>query len=292
MSSGLSKEPTRELTKGDARRLGWNALATALLAAVVVQVFHELVHGLLAEACGAEFVRWNLFAAFWEGSVSPGARALVAGGAPTANILTGLAAVFLGSRGSVKRREGLNLFLLHFAALSLFSGFGYFLKDAALYDPVRGGLGDIAVVLEHLGGGWLWRGSFILLGAGGWIWTFFWLGGRVQRLTPVVTDKTQRLRTARSLLLTPYLAVCAVFSALGLGHPLGVYGLILTALHYWLGYSGLLWAFLQAAYWRKPLEEEHVAAELPLRIRWGWLIAAVVVLAAAVVLLLPGLELA
>lgn len=291
MSAGLSKEPTRELTKGDARRLLWNALATALLAAIVVQAFHELVHGLLAEAGGADFVRWNLFAAFWEGSVSPAARALIAGGAPTANILTGLAALWLGATSAVKRRGGLHLFLFHFAALSLLTGFGYFLKDAAFYVPGRLA-GDIAVVLDYLGGSWLWRGLFILLGAGGWIWTFFQLGGRVQRLTPVVENKTQRLRVAGPLLLTPYLAVGVLFTLLGLGHPLGFAGFVLTALQYWLGYSGLFWAFLQAVYWRKPSAEEHVAVELPLRIRRGWLIAAVVALAAAVVLLLPGLNLA
>ncbi|MBD3399010.1 MAG: hypothetical protein GF399_01600 [Candidatus Coatesbacteria bacterium] len=287
----VEAEP-RLLDRGDSRRLGWNALATALLAAVLVQVFHEACHGLLAEACGARFTRFNLFAAGWEGEVSPAQRALIAGGPPVLNVLTGLAAVLLTTRDRTKRYSGLYLFLLYFAAFSLLSGFGYFLKDGAFFAQGGGNAGDMAVVLEYLGGSWLWRGLFILLGAGGWIWTFFWLAGRVQGLTPAVGDKTQRLRVALPLLLTPYLVIGVLFTILAVFHPLGIAaGVIMVGFHYLLGCSGLLWAFFQAVHWREPRADERPTVELPRRLRWGWLAAAALVTVTAVAVLLPTLEL-
>lgn len=266
-----------------------HALATALLAALVEQVLHEVTHGVAALLVGARWVALNLFASHhdWAGPSSPWREAVIAGSAAIVNIATGLAAVALFRRPWTGRPLT-RLLLLHFGAYSVFSGFGYLMVDALFYRPGEE-LGDWQKVVSVLGGSWAARVPLFAIGAAGVVWGFFWLAWGSLRFVgdADVTVKDNRVRIALPLLMMPYVVVNAVFTLLALGHPMGGTGLVVVVFKNWFGFVGFFWAFFLASFWitvRGPMPE---TTRLPDRVAWRWVVTTAAIFALAVGFLLP-----
>lgn len=269
-----------------------NALAAAVLGALVAQVLHEACHGVAAVLVGGQWRAFNLFAVDWGPETLEDARKLAIEASPALlNILSGLLAVFLFGRVWVRQRPMAGLFLMYTAGYSMLMGFGYLFVDPLFYQPGGESLGDWKKVIDMLGGSWAVRLPLLLVGVGGVLWTFFWLAWAALRFASDATDKVERRQVALPLLLVPYLAINVLFTVLSLWHPLGAEGIFVVAFQYWFGYSGFFWAFFLAGYWldvKAPLADTR---PLPQRIGWPWVAVAGCLLLAAIVVLVPTLRL-
>ncbi len=266
-----------------------NALAAALLGALVAQILHEACHGITALLVGAQWQAFNLFAVLWDWPATPSETGTVLVEAMPAllNILLGFLGVFLFGRTARQQRAMLALFWMYFAAYNLFMGFGYLFVDPLFYRPGSDQVGDWQKVIQSLGGSWAIRLPILLLGAAGVLWGFFWLARSALRFASDASNKAERVRVALPLLLAPYLVINVLFTILAFWHPLGGQGLFVVAFQYWFGYVGFFWGFFLAAYWldvHKPLPN---AVALPDQPRPAWWIAAGLTLLLAVAALLP-----
>lgn len=259
-------------------RLTVNAIATAFVAALTVQVFHELCHGVAALLVGGRFEALNLFAARTTEPVGGWQEVIVAGNAAIMNIIGAILAMLLLFRV----RAGLGrMFLLYFGAYSLFTGFGYLMFDALF--RVEQGTGDWARVLALLDGGWALRAAIAAIGTAGVVWSFFWVPRAVLRLVP---DPADRVRTGGAMLLVPYFVINIVVTVLALWHPLGAEGTAAVVLQYWLGSFPLFWGFFMVGWWLDV--KKRMPGSWPAdRASIGWAVAAVVTLLVAAVVLLP-----
>jgi hypothetical protein len=200
-------------------------------------------------------------------------------------------------------RPLLRLGLLLFGGFSAATGFGYLMVDP-LFASKTNDVGDYKVVVELLGGGAGIRVPLIVVGAAGWVGTMFVLARLAWRFVDTVADRDatalpgpavpgrraavrpgpalrddrvavrpdrpERLRTAGTVLLAPYLTAGVFFSVLVVpSHPLGAPGVVASLLQYWFGYSLFIWAFGLAGTWLKldavdppvtPLPPAHRAA--------------------------------
>jgi hypothetical protein len=261
------------------------AACLALLAAIVEQILHEAVHGVVAVAVGKQWDALHLFAMAtrWQGAGNDVADAWVAGSAAVFNIVTGVgAALALRSPRVFATRPLARLWLLYFAAFSILAGFGYLMMDALFYRP--GAVGDWKKVIGLLGGGWQVRGPVLAVGAGGVLATFFWIPSASLEF---VGTGSGVLRRALALLLGPFILVCATLTLLGAGHPLGLSGFIINAIKYWMGYSAMAWAAFIAAGMAKKHPPAPPRSVLPRRPTLPWLVGLAVVLGLAVWLALP-----
>jgi hypothetical protein len=237
-----------------------NALALAVAAATLTQVIHESTHALTALAFGSGDIFLQLFAVSHDGSgLSAGANALIAGSAALVNILLGALGVWWFRR---ERRALARLFTFYVAVFSLFSGFGYLMVDALLYNPANR-LGDYQAVIHFFGGIWPVRGSFLLLGAGGVLWTFFFVPRAAVRFADDATDPASRHAMALPVLLAPYFVVCGLFLALSANHPVGELGFWVVFAHYVFGYFGVMWGYFWATFWTTPAQKPVDATPLP-----------------------------
>lgn len=276
-----------------ARRSGTlvvNALALAVLGALVAQVLHEACHGVAAVAVGGKWRAFNLFAVDWGPETLEEGRKLVIEASPALlNIVIGLLAAFLFSRAWARRRPLASLFLMYTAGYSLLMGFGYLLVDPLFYQPGGENLGDWKKVIDMLGGSWGVRLPLLLVGTAGVLGAFFWLARAGLCFARDATDKAERRRVARPLLLLPYLVINVLFTVLSLWHPLGAEGIFIVAFQYWFGYSGFFWAFFLAAYWLDVKGSLAGSRPLPQGVSWPWVTAAGCALLVAIVVLVPTL---
>lgn len=267
-----------------------NAIAIAVLAVLAEQIGHELTHGIAALIVGKDWQIFNLFAVYtaWPGAADAFGDGVVAASAALMNIATGFIAVLLFGTA---RRPRWRLFWLYFAGFSLLAGFGYLMVDPLFYRPNENNLGDWQKMVDLWGGTWAVRAPISAVGAAGVLFVFLWLPRAVVKLGDGSTDSASRVGLARTLLLIPYLVVCAIFTVLALWHPLGMNGLILMALKYWMGFSAFFWGFFITGYWanfRRPISDP---TPLPGGLATAWVAAAAIGLALAASVLLPSIEL-
>lgn len=270
-----------------------NVLAVALLGALAAQIFHEACHGFTAMLVGAEWQAFNLFAVLWDWPGTPDETGTVLVEALPAllNILLGFLGIFLFRHYARIQRAMPALFGIYFAGYNLFMGFGYLFIDPLFYQPGSAQVGDWQKVIQILGGSWAVRLPMLLIGAGGFLWGFFWLARSALRFAADASDKAERLRVALPLLLVPYLAINILFTILAFWHPLGGQGVFIVAFQYWFGYVGFFWAFFLAAYWLDVDEPLPNPIALPQNLSPVWLAVAALSLLLAVGILLPTLYL-
>jgi hypothetical protein len=269
-----------------------NSLSTAMVALLLSHVLHEITHLVVALATGAKVSRLNLFAVditlFGEPSKVLADMAIEAG-ASIVNVIAGLTAVTLFHLLN-QYRPLLKQLLLQIAAYNLLMGFGYFLFDALFYTPDMPG--DWRSVITMLDGSIALRVALILIGTIGMLLTFFWLAKNVLVFAADREVQAERFAVAYPLLLLPYLVYGTLYCLLSLWHPLGFpTGIIITALQFFFGFSGMLWAFFLAVYWLKPSPNIRYYGELPATVSPAWVITAIFVLALKIFVLLPTINL-
>ncbi len=270
-----------------------NAIAIAIVAVLAEQIGHEITHGIAAIIVGKDWQILNLFAVYsvWPGDADAFGDGVVAASAALLNIFTGFVAIFFFGTATFANRPTWRLFWLYFAGFSLLAGFGYLMVDPLFYRPGGGNLGDWQKIVDLLGGTWAVRAPISAVGAAGVLLVFFWLPRAVMKLGDGSIERTSRVSLARTLLLVPYLVVCTVLTVMALWHPLGMNGLVLMAMKYWMGFSAFFWGFFIAGYWAKLEQPISNPTPLPAGPARGWIAGAAVGLVVASALLLPGIEL-
>jgi hypothetical protein len=205
---------------------------------------------------------------------------LVAAGGTLVNFAVGL--LCLPLLGLVSRNTRLRYFLWLLMTVNLLAGSGYFLFSGTA------NIGDWAVVIGGLQPAWLWRAGLTLLGAGTYL-ACVWLA--LLELRPFLPHlPAARVRQAKRLAVTPYLAGGIVSCVAGLLNPVGmILVAISAAASSFGGTSGLAWMWQLTR--RKSLRACEV--EMPaLRRSRGWLVAAGIVALLFIGVLGPGLRLA
>lgn len=276
-----TEETSRETTRGTTA-LVVNAVAVAFVAALAVQLFHELCHGVTALIVGGDWQRFSLFAVDTAvaGSDADVRDAIIAGAAAILNIVTAVVVIAVLSRAHRRGTGPLTrLFLTYLAGYSLLTGFGYLFIDGLFRG--EGGLGDWSRVLAWLDAGWPAQVIVGVVGLAGIVFTFIWLPTAMLRFIP---DGPDRVRTSIVLHQAPYVVVNVVFTVLAIWHPAGTDGTVAVVLQYWFGSFALFWGGFMAAWWLTPKRE---GVPLPDRAGVGWAIASVVGLAVAVAVLNP-----
>ena len=267
-----------------------NILAVALIAVLVKQVGHESFHGISANLVGATWTKLNLFYAesIWQGEPSQTGNIIISGSAAIVNILLCFLFAFLFNSKAALQNPTLRLFFFFLTAYNLFAGFGYLFIDPLLYQSGGQNLGDWKYIVHALGGGWNVRLPISLIGAAGVLWGFFWVAQNAHAFLPA--EQPQRFRQALILLLSPYLILSTLFTILAsLGYlPADV--AIIIAIQYFFGYFGIGWGAFMAGLWIKP-KATLQRTPLPESLQVGWVITALVLFSATVIILLPTLTL-
>ena len=255
-------------------------VAIAVLAYSLANVVHEgLGHGGACLLIGARPTMFNaIFFNYDETTASDTVQRLIAAAGSVVNVIVSLPIV-----AWLRKRSGmapaLRYFLWLFAAVSLLTAFGYLLYSGVL------GIGDWARVIRGAEPALLFRGAMSAIGA----WLYFIVAPRL--LMPAVdpflgVHAEERLRRAKTLMLLPYFVGAATLIAAGIFNPLGLQIVLISAAAASLGGTSLL-----AWYHAKPRTPSPLAQDPPLGVprSWGWIAAAVLVLAVFVFVLGPGI---
>ena len=219
----------------------WNVIAVAIVALWCEQVGHELFHGVADVAFGATWKDLHLFAMDTDPpaeGMSVMGQLVGVGGAALFNIASGFTAWAL-----LRRRKTVDLAyaaLFFFGAYSLFAGFGYLMFDAIFFDPEGQNLGDWKRVIALWGGTPAVRVGVGLVGTAGYLFAFFMSPRFLSRM---VRDK----RALRALTWGPFFLGNSIATVLAVTHPLGLNGVILVALKYWMGFCFFFWGYFMTA---------------------------------------------
>ena len=216
-----------------------NIIAVASIALWAEQIGHELFHGVTDVAFGSTWVDLHLFAMDTDppqGGLSALGQFIGVGGAALFNILSGALAwtVLWRRRNSAPNVAFAALF--YFGAYSLFAGFGYLMFDAIFFDPDGENVGDWKRVIALWGGSPIVRIGVGAVGTAGYLFTFF----ASPRFLARMAKSKSELRAAT---WGPFFLGNALATVLAVTHPLGVGGVILVALKYWMGFCFFFWGY-------------------------------------------------
>ncbi|MFK8114823.1 MAG: hypothetical protein AB8B91_21660 [Rubripirellula sp.] len=246
---------------------------------------HELFHGLTAMVVGGNWERFSVWAvqtSLPDGIADPLWReGLIKGLAAPLNILLAVAcAILLRCRLS----SSVHMVLFYIAAYCGFLGFGYLFIDPLFANEESAG--DWARVTMLLGGHWWVRFPIIACGIAGTIFGYFWVGSAANRMLAHPTEsRRDRIRNGFLICVMPYIANNLIFSVLALQHPLGAKGFFISLSQYWLGYCGLVWAFLIKFVWSLPDSAPDRESLVPQTVQAPMVIMATMIYIAIVVCL-------
>lgn len=205
---------------------------------------------------------------------------LVAAGGSTANLLLGVLALLL-LRRTPAAAQARWFFLWLLATINLLQAAGYLLFSGL------GNVGDWATIARELPHPGLWRIGLAITGG-----TAYWFitDAMIKRLGARLPGSgQQRLPAAYRHTLTAWLAGAALYSTAALLDPWGIVMLFVSALPASLGgTSGLAWG---PQLLRNPNAGAYAGEELRIARDARWLAAALVVAAAFVFVLGPGVAL-
>jgi hypothetical protein len=262
---------SREATKPDLLTIA----AIASCAAVIADFIHEgLGHGGMCVATGGRAL--VLSTVHFECSED---TRLVAAGGTLANLVFG--ALFWVAARAVKQSASWRYFFWLLMTLNLFAVGGYFLFSGV------GNIGDWAAVASGWQPAWVWRMGLAALGIGTYFFLFVPLS--LRELRPFVgKDEKIRVRRARQLTVTPYLAAGVLACIAGALNPVGPLLILISAAAASLGgNSGLAWMWTLLYGTRIPSSEFQMPEIKRSR---RWIIAAVVLAIGFIAALGPGVK--
>jgi hypothetical protein len=239
----------------------WTVVAIATIVYALSSVFHEAIgHGGACLLVGGRPLA--LSTVHFE--CDRGGRFVAAGGT-LVNFAVGLFCLLLLRFASRKTR--LRYFLWLLMTVNLLAASGYFLFSGI------GNIGDWAVVIGGLQPAWFWRAALTLFGVAAYL-CCVWIA--LLELRPFLgRPPSERVRRAKRLAVTPYLAGGIISCVAGLFNPVGmILVAISAAASSFGGASGLAWMWQLAG--RKNLPECSVEMP-PLRRSRGWIVAAAIV---------------
>lgn len=262
-----------------------NLFLAGLVGVGIAQLSHELFHGLTAMVVGGDLERFSVWAVQTSLPEDITARlwreGLVKGLAAPLNILVAVVCAAM-----LRRRLSSNahLVIFYLAAYSGFLGFGYLMIDPLFANEESAG--DWARVTMMLGGHWWVRLPIIACGIGGTIFGYFWVGSEASHMMAhPIENRRDRIRSGFLICVMPYVVNNLIFSVLALQHPLGAKGFFISLSQYWLGYCGLVWAFLIKFVWSPPGSDPDRESLVPTTTQTSLVISATIIYVAIAILL-------
>ena len=244
-------------------------LTVVAIAAIAISfnvAFHEGIHAITCLAVGGDLQEYS---ALYEScnSPSPSHAKIVAGSAPTFNLIAGffLWTILRNARG---RSPEFQFFLWVFMLMNWFYGAGYFIFSGIT------NVGDWAEVINGLEPGWLWRVLMTILGT--LLFIFFVRLGLVEFGKIIGGDADEQMQRANKLCILSYITSLAVILIAGFFCPYGFLSLPVTAGLF--AAAGALSPFLWMMRWFRT-DKFVKLADAPLEIhrKWQWIGIAVVV---------------
>jgi hypothetical protein len=249
-------------------------VAIASIAISLNVAFHEGVHALTCLAVGSHLQEYSALYASCDSSTVMQRKA-VSGSAPILNLVAGTS-LWIILRNSRRRASETQFFIWLFMMMNWFYGAGYFVFSGVT------NYGDWAVVIDGWEPTWLWR---LLLIAAGVLCYFVFIRLGLQELVEILGGEAEEwIRRANRLCLLSYVTSFVVVLIAGLFCPYGPLSAPVTA-----GLLGVLGALSPMLWMMRWFQIERFAKRVkePLEIhrKWGWLVAAVIVVFAYVFVL-------
>jgi hypothetical protein len=244
-------------------------LTVASIAAIAISLtvgFHEGIHALTCLAVGGRLLEYS---ALYEScdSATIFQRKMVAGSAPTFNLLAGVLLWIILQR-SRKQAPQTWFFLWLFMLMNWFYGAGYFIFSGIA------NVGDWAVVISGWEPGWLWRAIMAL--AGTLLFVFFVRLGLQDFGNMVGGEPDEQIQRANKLFILSYLTSFVVVLSAGFFCPYGLSSLPVTA-----GLAAVLGAlspFLWMVRWFRTKRSVKLDKEpLEIQRKWQWLATGAIV---------------
>jgi hypothetical protein len=245
---------------------GLTVVAIAAIAISFTVALHEGVHAITCLVVGGDLQEYS---ALYEscGSTTESQAKIVAGSAPTFNLIAG-ALLWIILRKSTNRSPETWFFLWLFMLMNWFYGAGYFIFSGTT------NVGDWAVVIRGWEPSWLWRGLMALIGT---LFFFFFVRQGLYELGIIIGgDADEQYHRANKLCLLAYITSFVVVLIAGFFCPYGLLSLPVTAGLF--AVSGALSPFLWMMRWFRTESFEKLVVE-PLEIHrtWHWIVAAIFV---------------
>jgi hypothetical protein len=252
-------------------------LTVVAIAAIAISfnvAFHEGVHVLACLVVGGDLQGYSaLYASCDSSTVAQGK--IVAGSAPTFNLIAGTLFWIL-LRNARRQASETQYFLWLLMLMNWFYGAGYFIFSGIV------NFGDWAVVIDGWEPGWLWRVLITIVGA--LLYAVFIRLGMREFGKIVGADGDEQIRRATKLCVLSYVTSFAVVLMAGFFCPYGFLSSPVTAGLF--GVAGALSPFLlMIRLFRTEGFAKLNKEQLEIHRKWQWLVAAVVVVFAYVVIL-------
>jgi hypothetical protein len=244
-------------------------LTVVAIAAIAISLnvaFHEGVHALACITVGGHLQEYSaLYASCVSSSVLQ--RKIVAGSAPTFNLLAGVLSWIILQR-SRKQASEIQFFLWLFMLMNWCYGAGYFILSGIA------NIGDWAVVLKGWEPAWLWRLLMTILGI---VLFIVFIRLALQEFGKMLGgDADEQIRRANKLFILSYLTSFVVVLIAGFFCPYGLLSLPVTAGVFAVigALSPLLWMM---RWFRLDTFMKLTKEPLEIHRKWQWLVASVIV---------------
>lgn len=251
----------------------WTVITVGIVAYAACDMVHEVLgHGVACALTGGRAISLSTVALQTESE-----SRIVAAAGSIANVIAGLLGLLAFRRGS--RFSPSRHFLWLFASTNLLNGTGYLLFSGIL------DYGDWAVVIAGLEHHWVWRGLLAVAGVVTYVGVVRLIASEM--VSQVRNGDVSRREVGR-LVFPAYVAGGLLFVAGSALNPIGPSLILLS------GVSSGFGAMAGLAYVPKLVESrtgEVENAALPLGFSLGWVIAGLLVAAAFIAVLGPGIRL-
>ena len=253
-------------------------IAIASIAISLNVALHEGMHALACFAVGSQLQEYSALYVSCESPTTSQGK-IVAGSAPIYNLIAGVF-LWIILRNSRKQAPEVRFFLWLFMLMNWFYGAGYLIFSGIA------NIGDWAVVIDGWEPSWLLRGFIVVVGLALFV-IFVRLG--LKEFGKVIGDYSgEQIRSANKLCIVSYFTSLGVVLIAGLFCPFGFLSLPVTAGAF--AVIGALSPFLGMTRWMRTNSFEiDIKEPLEIHRKWGWLVAAVIVLFAYVFILGPTL---
>jgi hypothetical protein len=200
----------------------FNWLTVVSIAAIAISFtvgFHEGVHALTCLTVGGQLLEYSALYESCDSSTVFQAK-MVAGSAPTFNLLAGIA-LWLILRRTKKLSPNIWLFIWLFMLMNWCYGAGYFIFSGIA------NIGDWAVVINGWEPSWMWRTLMVLIGIMLYI---LFVRLALNEIGKVIGGKSDdHFQQANRLFILSYLTSFAVVLSAGFFCPYGFFSLPVTA---------------------------------------------------------------
>ena len=241
-------------------------IAIAAISISLTVAFHEGIHALTCVVVGGDLLEYSALYESCDSHTVTQAK-LVAGSAPTLNLLAGIGLWIMIRKIKFQSSESW-FFVWLLMMMNFCYGSGYFIFSGI------SNIGDWAVVLEGWNPGWLWRGLMVLVGVAAYM--IIIRLGLIELGKMIGGEKEEQVQRANKLCSISYITSFLVILFAGVFCPYGPLSLPVTA-----GVFASLGALSPLIFMTRWFRTEHfdkvIKEPLEIHRKWGGIMAGIVV---------------